>query len=99
MPGYEIELEIFEGKGATIAGPPFPDLAKEGICAWMLGKEACPKNRDEQTRDSQDPGNLCAGMVDSPTDLIRCARERRHASWRDRGTSYENEIGSGWRCG
>jgi hypothetical protein len=41
MREYEIEHEIFEGKGATITGPPYPDLAG-GLCAWMLGDEGRP---------------------------------------------------------
>ncbi len=41
VPGgkYKIEIEIFEGKGGQLQKDGdemiYPDLVKEGICAWM----------------------------------------------------------------
>ncbi len=93
MPEYEIELEIFQGKGATITGPPFPDLSKEGICAWMLGDENQPEKHVGQTfRYPQDLGKLCPWMADSLTGFIRALANGGTLPWRYRGTPYEKEI-------
>lgn len=39
MREYEIEIEIFEGKGGQLKKQGdeiiYPELEKEGICAWM----------------------------------------------------------------
>jgi hypothetical protein len=38
MRQYTIGLEIYEGRGGRPrADGTHPDLAKEGICAWMYG--------------------------------------------------------------
>jgi uncharacterized repeat protein (TIGR04076 family) len=93
MAEYEIELEIFEGKGATITGPPFPDLAKEGICAWMLGDENHLEKHVGQTfRYPQELGKLCPWMMDSLTGFIRALQNGGTLPWRYRGTPYEKEI-------
>jgi hypothetical protein len=93
MREYEIELEIFEGKGATITAPPLPDLAEEGLCAWMLGNENQPEKRVGQTLQyPRDLGKLCPWMVDSLTSFIRVLENGGMLPWRYKGTPCEKEI-------
>ncbi|UCF10811.1 MAG: hypothetical protein JSW65_03790 [Candidatus Bipolaricaulota bacterium] len=94
MTQYEIELEIHEGKGAQL-GPdvPRPDLAKEGICAWMCGWGEKPGYQVGDTfRYPQDLGRLCPWLLDSLTGVIRALEHGGTLPWRYAGTPYEKEI-------
>jgi uncharacterized repeat protein (TIGR04076 family) len=93
MREYEIELEIFEGKGATVTGPPYPNLAEEGICAWMLGDADHPEKQVGQTfRYPQDLGKLCPWLLDSITGFVRALENGGTLPWRYSGTRYEKTI-------
>lgn len=93
MREYVIQLEIFEGKGATITRPPYPDLAKEGLCAWMLGNEEHPQKKVGDTfRYPEDLGKMCPWLVDSLTGFLRALEHGATLGWRYRGTPYEKEI-------
>jgi len=93
MREYEIELEILEGKGATITGPPFPNLVEEGICAWMLGDADEPEKKAGDTfAYPDDMGKLCPWLADSLTGFIRALENGGTLPWKYRGTPYEKEI-------
>jgi len=91
---YEIELEIYEGKGVVLRDEaPRPDLAKEGICAWMCGvgdKQAYQVG--QRFRYPEDLGKLCPWLVDSLTGVIRALEHGGTLPWRYAGTPYEKEI-------
>ena len=93
MREYEITLEIFEGKGATITGPPYPNLVEEGLCAWMLGDEHEPEKRVGDTfRYPDDMGKLCPWLADSLTGFLRALENGGTLPWRYAGTPYEKEL-------
>lgn len=93
MRNYIIELEIFEGKGATLTGDHFPNLAEEGLCAWMLGDEEDPAKKVGDTfRYPEDLGKLCPWLADSLTGFVRALENGGTLPWRYRGTPYEKQI-------
>jgi uncharacterized repeat protein (TIGR04076 family) len=86
---YTIELEICEGKG----GRPrpdgtYPDLVKEGICAWMYDAYEV----GQTFRYPEDLGLLCPWLVDSLTGMIRALENGGTLPWKYRGTPYEKSI-------
>jgi uncharacterized repeat protein (TIGR04076 family) len=93
MRQYELKLEIFEGKGATVLDGKLPNLAEEGICAWMLGDENEPEKKVGDTfRYPDDLGQLCPWLADSVMGFIRALENGGTLPWRYRGTPYEKEI-------
>lgn len=93
MRNYEIELEIFEGKGGRSTDGTYPDLAKEGICAWMFGVGEDPGYEVGQTfRYPEDLGKMCPWLVDSLTGFVRALEHGGTLPWRYRGTPYEKTI-------
>ena len=89
MRKYTIEFEIFQGKGGQLrADGSHPDLAKEGICAWMYGSY----ETGQTFRYPEDLGLLCPWLVDSLTGFLRVLESGGTLSWRYRGTPYEKEI-------
>ena len=93
MREYEVELEIFEGKGGQSTDGTYPDLAKEGICAWMYSLDEEPGLQVGQIfRYPEDLGQLCPWLVDSLTGFIRALEHGATLGWRYRGTPYEKAI-------
>jgi len=93
MREYEIVLEIFEGKGATIVGDDFPNLAEEGLCAWMLGDEdELEKKVGDKFQYLDDLGKLCPWLADSLTGFIRALESGGTLPWKYRNTPYEKAI-------
>lgn len=93
MRKYDIELEVFEGKGGQSTDGTYPDFAKEGICAWMFGAEEHPGYQVGQTfRYPEDLGKMCPWLVDSLTGFIRALEHGAILGWRYRGTPYEKTI-------
>jgi len=93
MRTYEIELEIFEGQGTTVHGPPYPNLVEEGLCAWMIGHADEPeKCVGQKFRYPEDLGRLCPWLADSLTGFIRALENGGTLPWRYKGTPYEKEI-------
>jgi len=93
MPEYDITLEIYEGKGATVTGPPYPNLVEEGLCAWMLGVEDEPEKKVGDTfQYPDDMGKLCPWLADSLTGFIRALENGGTLPWRYKDTPYEKEI-------
>ncbi|MFC2078479.1 hypothetical protein ACFLSZ_00700 [Candidatus Bipolaricaulota bacterium] len=95
MRDYKIELEIFEGKGGRSLDGTFPDLVKEGICAWMYSPNENPGYEvGQKFRYPDDLGKLCPWLVDSVTGFIRALEHGATLGWRYRGTPYEKELDS-----
>ena len=94
MRDYKIEIQIFEGKGGHgELDDPRPDLAKEGICAWMYGRGDDPGLKVGDTFSyPEDLGRLCPWLVDSITGVIRALENGGTLPWRYQGTPYEKEI-------
>lgn len=89
MRNYRIELEIYEGQGGQLrTDGTHPDLAKEGICAWMYGRYQV----GQRFRYPEDLGKLCPWLVDSLTGVIRALENGGTLPWRYRGTPYEKVI-------
>jgi len=94
MRRYEITLEIYEGRGTYLSSDePTPDLVKEGLCAWMLGRGDKPAYEVGQSfRYPEDLGKLCPWLVDSLTGFLRALESGGTLPWRYRATRYEKEI-------
>lgn len=94
MPEYRIELEIYEGNGGQRrTDGTYPDLAQEGICAWMYGGDGeTPFQVGQRFRYPEDLGKLCPWLVDSLTGIIRSLAHGGTLSWRYKGTPYEKQI-------
>jgi uncharacterized repeat protein (TIGR04076 family) len=83
---YRMELEIYEGNAGQLrTDGTFPDLVKEGICAWMY-------ERYQKFDYPGDLGKLCPWLVDSMTGMIRALQHGGTLSWKYKGTPYEKVI-------
>ena len=97
MKKYQIEIEIFEGKGGKLKKKGdeiiYPDLAKEGICAWMYRGDG--KNsyyQGQRFRYPDDLGQLCPWLIDSINSAIRVLNYGGTLPWKYENTPYEKEI-------
>jgi hypothetical protein len=89
MPEYEIEFEIFEGKGGELrTGGENPDFTKEGICAWMYGSFQV----GQKFGYPDDLGLMCPWLIDSLTGMLRVLEHGGTLSWKYRGTPYTKVI-------
>ena len=89
MREYQIELEIFEGKGGQL--PPdgtYPDFVADGICPWMYGSYQV----GDTFRYTEDLGELCPWLVDSLTGFLRALENGGTLPWQYQGTPYEKLI-------
>lgn len=96
---YKIEIELFEGKGGKLQKNGnkiiYPDLEKEGICAWMYrgdGKQSYQTGQRFAYPD--DLGKLCPWLVASLHGVIQVLRSGGTLGWRYKGTPYQKEINS-----
>lgn len=97
MKNYKIELEIYEGNGGNLQKEGdkiiYPDLAKEGICAWMYrgdGEKSYQQGR--RFRYPEDLDKLCPWLIDSINSMIRVLKYGGTLPWDYKGTPYEKEI-------
>jgi uncharacterized repeat protein (TIGR04076 family) len=96
---YRIEIEIYEGKGGQLRKEGGriipPDLAKEGICAWMYrGDGEQSYQVGQRFTYPEDVGRLCPWLLDSLHGVIHVLRFGGTLGWRYEGTPYEKEIDS-----
>ena len=97
MSEYKIEIEIFEGKGGELRKEDgeivYPDLEKEGICAWMYRGDG-EKSYQQGQRFSypEDAGKMCLWLMDSMNAFIRTLRHGGTLWWDYADTPYEKEI-------
>lgn len=97
MNQYKIEIEIFEGKGGELRKDGdkviYPELEKEGICAWMYrgdGRESYQVG--QRFTYPEDAGKLCPWLLDSMHSIIHVLRFGGTLPWDYRGTPYEKII-------
>ena len=97
MRNYKIEIEIFEGKGGKLYKEGdkiiYPELEKEGICAWMYRGDGCKSYQVGQKFNyPEDAGKLCPWLLDSLSGIIHVLRFGGTLPWEYKGTSYEKEF-------
>ncbi len=89
MKDYAIEFEIYEGNaGELLPEGTYPDVAREGVCAWMYGRLAVGK----KFRYPDDLGEMCPWLLDSLGGMLRALETGSTLPWRYRGTAYEKLI-------
>jgi hypothetical protein len=97
MGEYKIEIEIFEGEGGQLEMDGdtviYPDLVKEGICAWMYRGDA-EQSYEAGRRFSypEEADLLCPMLLDSLQGIIRALTAGETLSWTYEGTPYEKTI-------
>ena len=94
---YKIEIEIYEGKGGQLRKEGdkiiYPDLVKEGICAWMYrGNGRQSYQIGQRFTYPEDTGKLCPWLLDSLHGVIHALRFGGTLPWRYKGTPYEKVI-------
>lgn len=97
MMRFNIEIEIFEGKGGKLVKKGddivYPDLAKEGLCAWMYkGDGETSYQQGERFNYPEDLGKLCPWLIDSMSGLIKVLNYGGTLPWKYENTPYEKEI-------
>ena len=97
MSEYQIEIEIFEGEGGELKKDGdrviYPDLVKEGICAWMYrgdGQESYKAGR--KFSYPEDTDKLCPWLKDSLRGIVRSLSEGETLDWQYEGTPYVKDI-------
>ena len=99
MPVFKIEIEIYEGKGGQLeknkAGIIYPDLVKEGICAWMYrgdGQQSYQVGR--KFNWPEDAGKICPWLLGSMHSVIDVLRFGGKLPWQYPETPYEKQMNS-----
>lgn len=97
MNSYKIEIEIYEGKGGQHRKERdkiiYPDLTREGICAWMYrgdGQQSYQVGHRFSYPD--DAGKLCPWLLGSLHAVIQALRYGGTLPWRYKDTPYEKVI-------
>jgi hypothetical protein len=94
---YKFEIEIFEGKGGVLKKEGdevvYPDLAKEGICAWMYrGDGEKSFQQGQRFAYPEEMGKLCPWLNDSLSSMIRVLNYGGTLPWKYEQTPYEKEV-------
>jgi hypothetical protein len=94
---YRIEIEIFEGKGGRLqkAGDQiiYPDLIKEGICAWMYrGDGEKSYQKGQKFSYPEDREKICHWLLDSLSGILQALGAGETLNWDYNDTPYEKVI-------
>ena len=94
---YKIEIEIYEGKGGELKkdelGIIYPDVVKEGICAWMYrGDGEKSYQQGQRFTYPDDWGLICPWLASSLDPIIQTLRFGGTLGWQYPDTPYEKEI-------
>jgi uncharacterized repeat protein (TIGR04076 family) len=94
---YKIGIEIYEGRGGTLQkdeqGIVYPDIVREGICAWMYrGDGEQSYQVGQRFSYPEDIGKLCPWLLDSLHGIIHTLRFGGTLPWRYKGTTYEKQF-------
>ena len=97
MKQYKIGIEIYEGRGGTLQkdeqGIVYPDIVREGICAWMYrGDGEQSYQVGQRFSYPEDIGKLCPWLLDSLHGIIHTLRFGGTLPWRYKGTTYEKQF-------
>ncbi len=97
MSNYSIEIEIYEGRGGQLQKEGdeiiYPELEKEGICAWMYRGDGQKSYREEQKFTYPDDlGQLCPWLWDSLQGFVQALRFGATLGWEYKDTPYEKVI-------
>jgi hypothetical protein len=94
---YRIEIEIFEGKGGQLQRDGdeiiYPDLVKEGICAWMYrgdGEKSYQKGLKFSYPEDKD--KICPWLLDSLSGVLEALSAGEPLNWAYKDTPYEKLI-------
>ncbi|UCG30289.1 MAG: hypothetical protein JSV53_12470 [candidate division WOR-3 bacterium] len=97
MGRYKIEIEIFEGKGGRLQKDGdqiiYPDLIKEGICAWMYrgdGKKSYEVGKTFLYPEEKD--KICHWLLDSLSGILQALSAGEILNWDYKDTRYEKVI-------
>jgi hypothetical protein len=94
---YKIEIEIYEGKGGILEkdddGIIYPDVVKEGICAWMYrGDGEQSYQQGQRFRYPEDWNKICPWLASSLDPVISALRFGGTLGWQYPDTPYVKEI-------
>ena len=94
---YKIEIEIYEGKGGELEqdefGIIYPDVVKEGICAWMYrGDGEKSYQQGQRFNYPEDWGKICPWLASSLDPIIQTLRFGGFLGWQYPDTPYEKEM-------
>ncbi len=97
MPEYKIEIEIYEGQGGQLEKDGdeiiYPDIVKEGICAWMYrGDGEKSFHAGQRFAYPEEMGKLCPWLLDSLSGFIQALKFGATLGWRYTDTPYEKVI-------
>jgi uncharacterized repeat protein (TIGR04076 family) len=98
MSRYQIEIEIFEGKGGQLrkqgAEIIYPkSVEKEGICAWMYrGDGQHSYQAGQRFKYPEDTGKICPWLLAAMDGFIKALRYGGTLPWDYAGTPYEKVI-------
>jgi hypothetical protein len=97
MRNYKIEIEIYEGKGGELLtdelGIIYPDVVKEGICAWMYrGDGERSYQQGERFAWPEDMDKLCPWLVDGLQSIIATLKFGGTLPWQYPDTPYVKEM-------
>ena len=99
VPGgeYRIEIEIFEGKGGQLQKDGdeifYPDLVKEGICAWMYrGDGEKSYQVGQKFSYPEDKDRICHWLLDSLSGVLEALSAGETLNWDYKDTPYEKVI-------
>lgn len=97
MSNYRIEIEIYEGKGGELRkdgdGIIYPDVVKDGICAWMYRGDGQKSYREGQRFSyPEDAGKLCPWLLESMQSIIHTLRFGGTLPWQYPDTPYFKEM-------
>ena len=97
MAEYKFDIEIFEGKGGELKKKGdeiiYPELEKEGICAWMYRGDGTQSFRQGQKfKYPEEAGKICPWLLDSISGIYHVLRLGGTLPWDYAGTVYEKKI-------
>jgi uncharacterized repeat protein (TIGR04076 family) len=97
MKRYQIEIEIYEGKGGQLRKEGdqiiYPNVSQEGICAWMYrGDGQCSYQAGQRFKYPDDAGKICPWLLAGMDGFIKALRYGGTLPWDYAGTPYEKVI-------
>jgi hypothetical protein len=94
---YKLEIEIFEGNGDQLQKENdeiiYPDLIREGICAWMYrGNGQKSYQVGQKFSFPEDKDMICPWLLDSLQTVLARLSAGETLNWDYKDTPYEKVI-------